>query len=541
MPLRKGPVKPWHGFVALALTIEGFNRSIFGLESKEARLNFVDLYAGAGGWSVGLTSAGLTPLFSAEIWKTANMTRDWNLGGSSPRVDIRRLEAADVPDCDFLVGSPPCTQFSYANKGGNGDYADGLEDMRAFLRIVRAKNPRSWAMENVPRLQEILAVELAPGGALAEFSDLFERVNVFDMSEWGVPQRRMRCIAGRYPLERLEAFKGRIKPASLAEVLAGCAEGRDPTWGYACDTVTDNVPGVALSWEESRINREKKRFHPIYNDMAFPDNLAKVARTVTATCTKVSRESIVVPDGQGGVRLLSVRESAAIQSFPLTYQFPAPTGHSDRIKMAGNAIPPLFTYLLGLAVQGRDLTLPSESFRPQSGFSTDAIPSVRSGRISPARSFRAAIPGLRFKSGMSFELRNHSGSLWEIAFNMGRVGDKPTTLAGDALARLASVCRRVPKIPFGNETVSLMQSRWSRSEDAREHPYRVIDEIASLAADWRSSATAEEVASILNAVFAAVGVGVSEKARRYAQEIASGIAIALAFNGIIQGELALAA
>jgi DNA (cytosine-5)-methyltransferase 1 len=504
-------------------------------------VHFVDLYAGAGGWSVGLTSAGLKPLFSAEIWKTANRTRDWNLGGSSSRVDIRNLDPADVPDCDFLVGSPPCTQFSYANKGGNGDIADGLQDMRAFLRIVRAKNPRFWAMENVPRLKDILAAELACGGGLAEFADLFDRIDVFDMSDWGVPQRRKRCIAGRYPFERLESFKGAIRPATLGEVIAGCAEGRDPTWGHLSERVIDNRPGDALTWEEARINFEKKRAHPIYNDMAFPDDLGKTARTVTATCTKVSRESIVVPDGSGGFRLLSVRESAAIQSFPLNYQFPAPTGHSDRIKMAGNAIPPLFTYQLGLAVRGLDLALPEVAFQPMNGYSTDAKPSSSSSRKAPNRPFRAAISGLRFKSGMSFELRNNGGNFWEVAFNVGRVGDRSFTMSGQDLEKLAGIVRRRLELPFDLETIAGMQDQWASSTDADNHPYRIADAIGAAAAEWQALTTDQEVETIMAAMFAVLGASVSDKARRNAKAITSGVAAALAFNAVQRGTLRAAA
>jgi len=504
-------------------------------------LHFVDLYAGAGGWSVGLSLAGLSPLFSAEIWKTANRTRDWNLGSESHQVDIRVLDPSSVPECDVLVGSPPCTQFSYANRGGNGNLVDGLEDVRAFLRIVRAKNPNFWVMENVPRLRDILAEELRPDGALSEFADLFDRVDVFDMSEWGVPQRRLRCIAGRYPYEQLASFKGKIRPATLQEILDGCESGRDPTWGNTCTTVTDNVPGTTLTWEEARINREKKAHHPIYNDMAFPDRLDRVARTVTATCTKVSRESIVVPDGKNEMRLLSIRESAGIQSFPLSYQFPAPAGHSDRIKMAGNAIPPLFTYMLGLAALGRDFSLPEMPFQPAKGFSTDATPSVKSKRLDASRAFRAAIPGLRFKSGMSFELRNNGGSFWEIAFNMGRVGDKSLTLAGDAMTKMAAVCRHRPALPFGKLLISEMQEKWTSSEDSTSHPYRVVDQISDLAASCRQSITPAEAEKIVLVAFAACGAEASGKALRNAVEIASGIAVALSFNEAARVEMQMAA
>lgn len=487
-------------------------------------MRFADFYAGAGGWTLGLTLAGHTQVMSAEIWATANRTRAWNFGGTEERVDVRAIDPESVPDCDLLVGSPPCTQFSYANKGGNGDIADGLQDVRAFLRIVAAKKPRYWVMENVPRLTGILAAELSPGGALEEFAGLFESVDDFDMSDWGVPQRRRRCVAGRYPRDFLISLRGRRAP-TLSEVVAAVAAGKDPVWGHDCQAVTDNDPGLSLTWEETRTNSEKKRNHPIYNDMAFPDAPDRTARTVTATCTKVSRESIVVPDDQGGFRLLSVRESATVQSFPLSYQF-ASSGKSDRIKMAGNAIPPFFTYLVGLAADGRRLTDTFPAFSPAAGQAPDAAsenPVRRPAR--GGRSFRAAISELRFKSGMSFELRN-SGGAWEIVFNAG--GPGRSLVAGQA--EIAAAARTVPSriCPVDvSGRASFMQEAWEKSRDCDIHPYRVAEKIGSAAAHAVDAARARECVEVL---YAAIGLPVPAKAMGLAPRIAAGVALAHSFN-----------
>src|SRR5690606_3670485 len=198
---------------------------------------------------------GFDASMSAEIWPVANRTREWNFGSAENDIDIRKLDPSVVPDCDIIVGSPPCTQFSFANKGGNGDLEEGMVDIRSFLRIIQEKQPRYCVMENVPRTADILRTELQEGGALAEFSELFTSIDVFDMSDWGVPQRRRRCIAGNYPREALMALRGR-RPPTLAEVVAGCSSGVDPVWGHAHAKVTDNEPSGVLNWEEERINRE---------------------------------------------------------------------------------------------------------------------------------------------------------------------------------------------------------------------------------------------------------------------------------------------
>lgn len=486
---------------------------------------YSDFYAGGGGWSLGLTLAGLSQVMSAEIWPVANRTREWNFGTTEPRIDIRKLTPSSVPDCELIVGSPPCTQFSYANKGGNGDLSDGMVDVRSFLRIIREKQPKYWVMENVPRLAEILQLELKPGGSLAEFADLFSSIDVFDMSDWGVPQRRRRCIAGRYPRDELMALRGRLAP-TLAEVVSGCAEGIDVVWGHRYTDVTDNTPGPSLSWEEERINREKKLNHPIYNDMSFPDNSEMTARTITATCTKVSRESIIVCDGSGGYRLLTAREMAAVQSFPLSYQFRA-KGQTDRVKMAGNAIPPLFTYMVGLAVMGKKLPNVLPPFSPMNGnFRFETTIKEISKKRKNDRSFRASISALRFKSGMSFEVNNVGGH-WKMIFNLGGPGRIEALSTQDISSIIGSLSDNyigmVPK--FTSETI---QNAWNNSVNENCHPYMIIDEISNLIPYVKLDC--ETRIELVKGAYNCKGLDAPNKAILNAEMISTGFVLADAFN-----------
>lgn len=497
-------------------------------------MKFADLYAGAGGWTLGLSLAGHEPCFSAEIWPTANAVRNWNFGHHDGKVDVRALDPSSVPSVGLLVGSPPCTQFSYSNKGGGGDIEDGLVDVRKFLEVVRFLNPPHWVMENVPRLCGILENELSPGGRLSGFADLFSSIDEFDMSDWGVPQRRRRCIAGRYPRESLIALRGLVRPATLSEVVAGCAAGLDPTWGGSTAAPSDNDPGDPLSWEEARANLEKKRNHPIYNDMSFPDDPDRTARTVTATCTRVSRESIVVPSAHGGYRLLTPRESSALQSFPLAYEF-AGGSRDDRVKMAGNAIPPLFTYMVGLAVAGKPFPGRLPSFSPASGPAPSA-PSVRprARRHRQGRAFRAAIAPLRFKSGMSFELRNGNGG-WEMVLN-APAPSSPRTV-GPAEIAFAASRLPVPRLPVVPSPSSI-QEAWEAARDCPEHPYRVVDALSAAVTSVADHGLAEEAVRL---AWGSVGAAPPAKALRLAGRLAGGLALAAAFNASLAEPVSVAA
>ena len=85
--------------------------------------------------------------------------------------------------------------------------------------------------------------------------------------------------------------------------------------------------------------------------MAFPENEGNPARTVMATLSASSRESMILRnDGiRDGYRLPTVREAACMMSFPIDYRFYGKT-RSVKHKLAGNAVPPKLSYALARAI-----------------------------------------------------------------------------------------------------------------------------------------------------------------------------------------------
>jgi DNA (cytosine-5)-methyltransferase 1 len=395
----------------------------------------IDLYAGIGGWSLGLKLAGIDVVRSFEWWKPAARTHSANLSGDVHVVDIRTmsLDLVKKPNgskIDIVVGSPPCTQFSYSNRGGSGDITDGLVDIYRFMEVVRLVKPRFWAFENVPRVASVILKEAKEGGALADFVDLFEKadVQVVDMSDFGVPQRRKRCIVGKIPFSLLNSYKPQCPQVTLGEVLQAVSNAADPIYERAQKTdISDVENETFLSDEEERFNKDMKSAHPIYNGMAFPEPLDRTSRTVTATCTRVSRESLVVGDPlhKDRFRRLSVRERASLQGFPVDYQFHG-SSHAEKLKMIGNAIPPAFTYFVAHSMLGtKSQKLPTLSKQRAADLIKASNPIVtkpdRAGRsYPPTRRFRFSIPGFRFKSGTRFELSNVSDAFsWQVRFFYG--------------------------------------------------------------------------------------------------------------------------
>lgn len=311
----------------------------------------IDLYSGIGGWTLGMKLSGITNVASFEWWNEANLTHNINFNTNHSEIDIRSINVEEdlnynVP-IDFVVGSPPCTQFSYSNKGGSGDIQDGLVDIYKFLEVVEFLRPKYWAMENVPRVAKILRYELEQG-SLTRFKDLVKHINVYNCEKYGIPQGRKRMIAGDFPVVLFESYPAKIRKLTLGDIIESLNKDMviDPIYGYKLqkDEITEMGVEAVLTEEELRINSDNKTYHPIYNVMSFPDSLNKPSRTITATCTRVSRECIVVKHGDD-YRRLNVRERGMVQGFPITYQFYGKSLNS-KFTMIGNAIPPILTYYI---------------------------------------------------------------------------------------------------------------------------------------------------------------------------------------------------
>ncbi|WP_405243213.1 DNA cytosine methyltransferase [Lentisalinibacter salinarum] len=465
----------------------------------------IDLYSGIGGWTLGLELAGIEVVRCYEWWDRALGTYNTNLPSVAKQQDIRALSPRDidVDRVDVIVGSPPCTQFSYANRGGSGDIADGLKDIAKFLEIVAHFRPKYWAMENVPRVANVLERELAAGGQLEDFNGLVSVIEVLDVSEFGVPQRRRRMIAGDFPVDILRSYKAVTPRITLGDVLSQLHSKRptDPIYDLSIsrDQLTEMEIEEHLDTEEKRMNYEAKRFHPVYNKMPFPDQTDRPSRTVTALCTRVSRESIVIEDPAypKKLRRLNVRERACLQGFPINYQIMG-RSYPEKLKLVGNAIPPPLTYLIGQAMSQTtaDTLPPLARVTPKTSCDPAEVrrtpPTGRGTKYPANRSFRAAIPNLRFGSGMRFDLSNkarESWVAWEIGFCFGpskqvRRVDLDSHLyralrAEDFFEQLSQTIGngsdRMMELLRDATPISI-QRTWSRRADGIG-PYDIVDEL----------------------------------------------------------------
>jgi len=118
---------------------------------------FIDLFAGIGGFHLGMAKAGAECVFASEWDEAARKTYLQNFKNSHPKLfsdnlffgDITKvIPKKDIPDFDVLCAGFPCQPFS------NAGFKKGFSDHRGNLffdiaRIIKEKKPKAFILENV--------------------------------------------------------------------------------------------------------------------------------------------------------------------------------------------------------------------------------------------------------------------------------------------------------------------------------------------------------------------------------------------------------
>lgn len=174
------------------------------LEPYIKHKTFVDLFAGAGGMSLGFSMQGYKLLGAIEIEKKYFETYKMN----HPELEEEHLITGDIcleenkqklveglaEKPDVIVGGPPCQGFSTAGWRNPNDKRNQL--FKEFVNIVDKVKPDFFVMENVPGI-----LTMRKGDAFKEIIKSFEEIGYFvnepiklNAEEFGVPQKRKRIF-----------------------------------------------------------------------------------------------------------------------------------------------------------------------------------------------------------------------------------------------------------------------------------------------------------------------------------------------------------
>lgn len=169
-------------------------------------IKFIDLFSGMGGFRLGFEKAAKQLnihsecVFSSEIKEYAIKVYQDNFG-ETPKGDITRIDASDIPNFDVLLAGFPCQAFSSAGK------RQGFLDTRGTMffeieRILQEKRPEAFILENVEGLinhdklnkNDVIGHTLTT--ILTKLTDIGYKVTwkLFDASQYGLAQARKRVF-----------------------------------------------------------------------------------------------------------------------------------------------------------------------------------------------------------------------------------------------------------------------------------------------------------------------------------------------------------
>lgn len=301
----------------------------------------IDLFAGAGGLSLGLRAAGIESVMAVEIMADAAATYAMHsLRAELYQTDIRRIDFKQWRGVDFIVGGPPCQPFSIGGlRRGSMDQRDLIPE---FVRAVLEAQPRAFIMENVPGLASFgpyLRSVLAP--LMGEYR--VSAPQVVNAADYGVPQSRRRLIV----VGMRDRAEFQLVPSNGRRAVAG-------------DVLTSEPKGEPNRSKVIYAKRPDLRPNPyqghLFNGGGRAVELGKPAPTILAAAGGNKTHFLDLGDqipayhrhllsggsprvGElVGARRLTVLESAALQSFPDGIEFAG--SRSSQYTQVGNAVPP---------------------------------------------------------------------------------------------------------------------------------------------------------------------------------------------------------
>ena len=328
-------------------------------------------FTGAGGLDLGFKKSGAQILYANEfdksIWPTFERNFTKNSNTFLDKRSITDVNAEEVPDCDGIIGGPPCQSWSEAGA------LRGIEDKRGqlffdFIRILKAKKPKFFLAENVSGM-----LAARHSDALENIIKLFEKsgynvtYKLLNTSDFGVPQDRKRVIFVGYRKDLKIKY---VHPESSTSSFDKKFTLKDAIW----DLRKSALPGKEKN--KSNLNKCKVPNHEYmiggfstiymsrnrvrgWDEQSFTIQAGGRHAPIHPQAPKMlsieKNKRIFVPEKENLYRRLSVRECARIQTFPDNFIFDY-ENIADGYKMIGNAVPVKFAEVLANTIKN-DLNL----------------------------------------------------------------------------------------------------------------------------------------------------------------------------------------
>jgi DNA (cytosine-5)-methyltransferase 1 len=339
----------------------------------------IDLFAGAGGLSLGARRAGFDVSVAVEIdaWITPTYRKNHPRSVVIEK-DIRDVAGVDLlkntpkGKVDLLMGCAPCQGFcSLTVKNRRRDPRNHL--LKEMSRIIEETLPNAVLMENVPGLARRGRSLLSAFVRRLRNSGYEVRWGYVQMADYGVPQyrRRLVLLAGRgFSIDLPIATHGRdartgLKPwRSVRQAIKrekppkrlSAAKSRRPAWHVVRDLRPETrarlraaMPGsMRIELPDNLLPECHQEGYDGFRNVYMRMGWDSPSPTITAGCTTPAKGRFGHPDRRRTT--ISVREAATLQTFPKSFRFE--TESLDiACEMIGNAVPPLFAQRLATHVR----------------------------------------------------------------------------------------------------------------------------------------------------------------------------------------------
>lgn len=322
------------------------------------KYTYIDLFAGAGGMSLGFDNAGFKNLLAIEFNKDFAETYKKNFPRHNLIVDdIKNVTEKQIYDIiknekvDVIIGGPPCQGFSIAGNIGRNFIDDDRNRLfKEFVRFVKIIKPKMFVLENVAAMERH-----NKGKTIKEIVSSFKEIGydvkykVLNAVNYGVPQERRRIfIVGalgennfKYPqkINNIVTIKAAID--DLPKLENG--ETSEIPNHTAMKHSTQMLEKMSYISDGGNRNDIPEKLRPKSGDSRkyIRYNSKKPSFCVTGDMRKIFHYS--------QNRALTCRELARLQTFPDSFIFLGNTGKVQQ--QIGNAVPVLLANKIALQVK----------------------------------------------------------------------------------------------------------------------------------------------------------------------------------------------
>ena len=187
-----------------------------------AKLKYIDLFCGIGGFHQALSNLGAKCVLACDIDKPCRDVYNMNYG-ITPVEDVKKIDETKMSDFDIICGGFPCQAFSNAGKKKTFSDSRGLL-FDEIVRIAKHKKPKFMFLENVKHILKVgnkTVIEYIK----KKIDDIGYVLQLFEMSphNYGIPQQRERvyfiCVRKDIYKSPVELIREKTETIKFEEYL----------------------------------------------------------------------------------------------------------------------------------------------------------------------------------------------------------------------------------------------------------------------------------------------------------------------------------